>query len=136
MVLPVPGGGDEGGGDSADSDIDPLEEEHGRAIYCDVDNSGPVRGGSKTAGCTGPKAVVGADGNRLEGGQVKGGSNRRADIDGLGLGVRGRHTGWDRKRHGRGCVPGCKRLQWSGVEWGGGLTPPGGDLKQVQCSAF
>ena len=61
VVLPVPGGGDEGGGDRADSDIDPPEAEHGRAIYCDSADSGPVRGGSKTAGVTGPKEMVGAD---------------------------------------------------------------------------
>ena len=30
-----------------------------------------MRGGSKTAGCTYPKSVVGADGDRLEGGQGK-----------------------------------------------------------------
>ena len=36
-------------------DIDPPEAEHGRAIYCDADDSGPVRGGSKTAGGTGLK---------------------------------------------------------------------------------
>ena len=61
VVLPVPGGGDEGGGDRADSDINPPEAEHGCAIYCNAADSGPVRGGSKTAGCTGPNAVVGAD---------------------------------------------------------------------------
>ena len=111
----------------------------GRTIYCDAADYGPVRGGSKTARCTGPNVMVGADGDRLEGGQGKGGSNRRsggASIDGLGLGVRGRHTGWDRERHGGGGIHGSKRLQWSGVEWGGGLTPAGGDLKQVQCSGF
>ena len=32
VVLPVPGGGNEGGGDRADSDVDPSEAEHGRAI--------------------------------------------------------------------------------------------------------
>ena len=93
MVLPVPGGGDEGGGDRADSDTGPPEAEHGRAIYCDAADSGPVRGGSKTAGGTGPKEMVGADRDRLKEGQVKGGSNGRrsgggggAGVDGLGLG--------------------------------------------------
>ena len=76
MVLPVPGGGDEGGRDRADLEIDPPESEHGRAIYCDTADSGPVRGGSKTAGDTGPKEMVGADGYLLGGGQGKGGSNR------------------------------------------------------------
>ena len=139
VVLPVPGGGDEGGGDHADSDIDPPEAEHGRAIYCDAADSGTLRGGSKTDGCTGTKAVVGTDGDLLKGGQGKGGSNGRsggAGVDGLGLGVRGRHTEWDHERHGGGGVPGSKRFQWSGVEWGGVLNPSGGDLNQVQCSYF
>ena len=74
MVLPVPGEGDEGGGDRADSDVDPSEAEHGRVIYCDAADSGPMRGGSKTAGGMGPKEMVGSDGDRLEGGQGKGGS--------------------------------------------------------------
>ena len=63
MVLPVSGGGDDGGGDRADSDVDPSEAEHGRTIYCDTADSGPVRGGSKTAGGTGPKEMMGADGD-------------------------------------------------------------------------
>ena len=63
MVLPVPGGGDEGGGDRADSDVNPSEAEHGRAIYCDAADSGPMLGGSDTARGTGPKEMVGADGD-------------------------------------------------------------------------
>ena len=55
MVLPLPGGGDEGDGDRADSDIDPSEAEHGRSIYCDAANSGPVRGSSNTAGARFPR---------------------------------------------------------------------------------
>ena len=42
VVLPVPGRGDEGGGDRADSDIDPPEVEYGRAIYYDAADSGTV----------------------------------------------------------------------------------------------
>ena len=42
VVLPVPGGGDEGGGGRAYQDVDPSETEHGRAIYCDVADSGPM----------------------------------------------------------------------------------------------
>ena len=56
MVLPVPGGGDEGGRDCADLDIDPLEAEHGRAIYCDTAQWAPPgdrkmreRGGAEAA---------------------------------------------------------------------------------------
>ena len=58
MVLPVPGGGDEGGRDRADLEIDPPEAEHGRAIYCGVDDSGPVRGGSKRGAVRRPSARV------------------------------------------------------------------------------
>ena len=54
-----------------------------------------MRGGSETAGGTGPKEMVVADGDRLEGGQGKGGSKGRrqrgggggAGVDGLGLGA-------------------------------------------------
>ena len=63
MVLPVLGGGDEGVGDRVYSDLDPSEAEHGRAIYCDAADSGPMQGGSETAGGTGPKEMVGADGD-------------------------------------------------------------------------
>ena len=42
VVLPVPGGSNEGGGGRADPDVDPSEEEHGRAIYCDAANSVPM----------------------------------------------------------------------------------------------
>ena len=129
MVLPVPGVSDEGGGDRADSDVDPSEAEHGRSIYCDATDSGPVRGGSKTAGGKGPNEMVGEDGDPLEGGQGKGGikgrrssGGGRAGVDGIVLEARGRHTGGDRVRHRGGGVPGSKRFHWSGVERGGGLT--------------
>ena len=68
VVLLVPGEDDEGGGDRTDPDINPPEAEHGRAIYCDADDSGPVRGGSKTSGGTGPNEMVESDRDRLEGG--------------------------------------------------------------------
>ena len=88
----------------------------------------PLRGSVADAGgapqgmaCGGTKRIEGR--NREKGGGRPGG-----------------HTGGGRKM-GKGCgtsadsvggVPGSKRLQWSGVERGGGLTPSGGDLKQVQ----
>ena len=94
MVLPIPGGGNEGGGDCADSEFYPPEAEDGRAIYCDAFNSGPVWRGSKTARGTGTKAVGGADRDGLEEGQGKGVSKGRrsgggggARVDSLGLGV-------------------------------------------------
>ena len=95
-----------------------MKAEHGRAIYCDAANSGPVREGSKSAGGTGPKEMVGADGDRLEWGQGKGGRKGRrsgrgggAGVDGIGLGARVRHTRGDRVRHRGGGIPGSKRLQ-------------------------
>ena len=39
--------------------------------------------------------------------------------------------GGDRGRHRGGGVPGSKRLQWSGVERGGGLTSRAGTLKRM-----
>ena len=40
VVLPIPGGSNEGGGGRADQDVDPSEAEYGRAIYCDATDSG------------------------------------------------------------------------------------------------
>ena len=124
MVLPVPVRVYEGGGDRADLDVNPTEAEHGCAIYCDASDSGPIRGGRKMAWEMGPNEMVGADGDKLEGGQGNsGGKGRRRSgggggggVDGLGLGARSRHTGGDRGRHRGGGVPGSKRLQWSGAE--------------------
>ena len=42
VVLPITGESDEGGRDSLDLDLNPLEAEYGRAIYCDAADSGPV----------------------------------------------------------------------------------------------
>ena len=113
-----------------DSDVYPLEAEHGRAIYCNAADSGPMRGGSETAGGTGPNEMVGEDGDRLEDGQGKCGSKGRrqsgggggAGVNGLGLGAPSRHTGGDHGQHRVGGVPGSKRIQWIGVEQSGGLT--------------
>ena len=63
VVLPIPGGSTEGGGRREDQDIDPLEAEYGRAIYCDANDYGPVLGDRETAGDTGPKEMVGTDGD-------------------------------------------------------------------------
>ena len=67
--------------------------------------------------------MVGADGDRLEGGQGKGdskgrrsGGGGRAGVDRIGLGAQGRHTGGDRVQHQGGGVPRIKQLQWSGEE--------------------
>ena len=62
-------------------------------------------------------AVVGAGWHQLGGGIEKGGrcSNGFGIIVGLGLG---------RKSGRRGGVEGSEQVEWSGVEWGGRLTPP------------
>ena len=61
MVLPFPGGSDEGGRDRVDSDVDPSEAEHGRTIYCDAANYGPMQVGSEMTGGTDPKEMVGLE---------------------------------------------------------------------------
>ena len=106
MVLPPPDGCSQGGGGREGQDIGPTETEYGRAIHCDTTDSGVLRGGGATAGDTDPTAVVGAIGNRLEYGEVKGGigsgtggSNRGGDGDtgignGRGLGA-SPHEGMD-----------------------------------------
>ena len=55
VVLPVPGRGDEGGGDRAHLDIDPPEAEHGRAIYCDAANSGMCKWAVRRPGSRVPR---------------------------------------------------------------------------------
>ena len=42
MVLPIPGGGFEGGRCREGQDVNPPDIEHGRAIYCNDTNSGPL----------------------------------------------------------------------------------------------
>ena len=68
-----PGGGSQGGGVREGQDIGPPETEYGRAIHCNTNNSGALRGGGAAAGDTGPTAMVGAIGHRLEAGEGKGG---------------------------------------------------------------
>ena len=63
MVLPLPGRGSKGGRVRGGQYIDPPETEYGRAIYCDVTDSGALRGGGETTGGTSPTAVVGTVGN-------------------------------------------------------------------------
>ena len=133
VVLPLPGGGSKGDGGREGQDIGPPETEYGRAIYCDTTDSGALRCGRAAAGDTCPTAVVGAAGNRLESGEVKGGSGSgtggsKLNGDGdTGIGSRSGfgtspHVGVDRRWHrGRG-VPGSQRFQRSGVERGGGLS--------------
>ena len=131
MVLPPPDRGSQGGGGREDQGIGPPETEYGRAIHCDTTNSGNLRGGRAAAGDTGPTAVVGSVGNRLESGEGKGGigsgtggRKRGGDGDtgtgsGNGFGT-SPHNGVDRGRHWGGGVPGSQWFQRGGVERGGG----------------
>ena len=71
--LPPPGGGYQGGGGREIQDIGPPEIEYGRAIHCDANDSGTLRGGGAAEGDTGPTAMVGATRDRLEAVEGKGG---------------------------------------------------------------
>ena len=42
MVLPLPGGGSKEGGCREGQDINPLEKEYGRTIYCNKADSGAM----------------------------------------------------------------------------------------------
>ena len=125
MVLPVPGGGDEGGGDGADPGVDPSEAEHGRAIYCNAADSGPLQGGGETDGETFSKEMVGGDGYRLEGvqgkigrkGRRRSGGGGRSGVDGLVLGANtpGGTTGGTGEEVYLG-ANGSSGAEWSGAE--------------------
>ena len=73
MVLPTAGGGTEGSGNGGDTDVYYREAEYGRAIYCDADNSGPMRAGHLAARSSGVLEVVEAGGNRPGGSAETGG---------------------------------------------------------------
>ena len=63
LVLTFFGGSNEGGRDRLDTDVNPPEEEYGRAIYCNGANSGPVRKGHPAARREGSPEVMGIDGD-------------------------------------------------------------------------
>ena len=80
-----------------------------------------------------PTAVVGAVGNRLEVGEVEGGSgsgaggSKRCSVGDTGIGIGSRigpspHARVDRGRRQVGGVPGSQWFQWGGVERDGGLS--------------
>ena len=58
MGLHLGGGGERGGGVQANGDLHLELAEYGRAVYCDVTNSGPVQGGGEESGVTGRYVVV------------------------------------------------------------------------------
>ena len=133
--LPSPGGSSQGGGGRESQDIGPPETEYGRAIHCDSTDSGALRGGGAAAGDTGPTAMVGAIGHRLEAVKGKGGkggsnsgtrgSNCGGDGDtriGNGSGFRAiPHEGVEHRQHWRGGVTGGQWVQQGRMDRGVGL---------------
>ena len=86
MGLTASGGGTEGSRTGGDTEVNNTEAEHGRAIYCDMTDYGPMRAGHSAARSAGVSAVVGAGQNRPGGGEETGGG-----VEGPGqLSVQGR----------------------------------------------
>ena len=106
VVLPLTGGGHEGGGAHRRPNIHKQKAEHGRAVYCYATASGNLQGGDAERGSPGNTEVVGSDGNRLREGQGKGNGNgisvQIRDIHGGGGGTGNRNQG--------------KRIKWGGME--------------------
>ena len=63
VVLPILGKSTKTGGRREDQDVDPSETEYSRTIYCNATDYGPVRGDGEKARDTGPKEMVGTDGD-------------------------------------------------------------------------
>ena len=70
MGLPASGGGTGGSGDRGDTEVGNEEAEHGRAIYCDATDYGPIQAGHSAAESEGVSAVAGA-GRNITGGAKK-----------------------------------------------------------------
>ena len=106
MVIPLTGGSHEGSRVHRRQDVYKQKAEHGRAVHCNVTDSGPLRGGDAARRGEGNNEMVGPEGNRLGEGKIEG--------SGDGIGVR---IGY---RHGRGGNTGRrkqgKRLEWGGME--------------------
>ena len=95
-------------------DINYPEAEYCRIIYCDADDSGPMRAGHLVARRVGVSAVLGAGGDRPGGSTETGGGISGKIGDGVRGGVGRGH--WRRRQGG---VPGSKQVHWSGVERSG-----------------
>ena len=106
MVLPLTGGGHEGGGSCQRPNIHKQKAEHGRAVYCYATASGTLRGGDVERGSAGNTEVVGSDRHRLGEGQGEGHGN------GLGVQLGDRHEGGG----GKGNRNQGKRLKWGGMK--------------------
>ena len=88
LDIPTDGRNNEGDGNGGDTDLNYLEEEYGRAIHCDADNSGPMRAGHPAARRLGVLAVVGTDRDISEGSVREGGGSSGRNVNGCGFGVR------------------------------------------------
>ena len=86
-----------------------------------MDDSEPVRTGHLAARRAGVSSVVGIDKDRPEGSAGEGGgsSSGTRNRSGFGFGVRGRTVRGCGTNRGGG-FPGSERVQWIGVERGGG----------------
>ena len=129
LGIPTAGGGKEGSGNGGDTDIHNTEAEYGRAIYCDATDYGPMRAGHSAARSASVLAVVGAGRDRPGGSAETGGGIDDEVGDGVRGGV-GRGAERDRGRR-QGGVSGSERVQWIGVEQGGGWIITHLDLRRV-----
>ena len=120
LDTPTVGGNNEGDRIGGDKDINSPEAEYGHAIHCDAADSGPVQKGHLAARRAGVSEVVGTDRDRCEGSAREGGGSSGGNGNGQGFGVRGRAGRGRGRKRGGGGVPGSERVQWSGVERGGG----------------
>ena len=106
VVLPLTGGGHEGGRAHRRPNVHRKKAEHGRAVYCYTTASGPLQEGDAERGSAGNTEVVESDGHRMGEGQ--------GEINGNGFGVRIRNI------HGGGGGTGNrkqgKRIKWGGME--------------------
>ena len=107
VVLPLTGGGHEGGGAHRRPNVHKQKAEHGRAVYCYATASGPLRGGNTERGSAGNTEVVGSDGHRLREGKGEGNGN------GFGVRIGDGHGGGG----GTGNRKQGKRIKWGGMEW-------------------
>ena len=115
--IPAAGGDNERGGNGGDTEFNSPKAEYGRAMHCNAADSGPMRADHPADRRSGVSTVVGTDGDRPEGSARKGSGSSGGN--GNGFGVRGR-AGQSRGRRKPGGAPGSERVQWSGVERGGG----------------
>ena len=117
LGVPAIGRGNRGSGIREDQKVCHEEAEYGRAVYCDATNSGPLLVGHSADGREGVSEVVGSGRHQLGGGKEEGDRGSNGLRVGVGLGI-------ERRPGRRGGVEGSEQVEWSGVEWGGRLTPP------------